>query len=106
MNTTDAIPELILRIVEYTIRSVILRSVDRGKIASERAKPGTNRSSKKPKNIGILSNNNTAATIYSFLDSMIPVYGFYSSFPVYKIQLHANTAGTFLVMVYTQLVFL
>jgi hypothetical protein len=78
---------------------VILRSVDRGKMTSERAKPGMNRSSKKTITIRTLSNSNSAATIRSFLVSMIPVYGFYSSFPIYKIPLHTNTAVTSLLMV-------
>jgi hypothetical protein len=95
----DAIPELILRTVEYTILSVILRSVNRGKMASERAKPGMNRNSKKPITIRIPSNSNTAVTLRSSRVSMVPVYEFYSSFPVYKIPLYTSTVVTSLLMV-------
>jgi hypothetical protein len=55
---------------------MVLRSVKRGKMTSERAKPGTNKSSKKLKTTRTLSNKKAAVSILSFLVFMTPAYGF------------------------------
>jgi hypothetical protein len=49
MNTTKAIAEVIPSTAEYMSRSRILKSVKRGNMTSERAKPGITTSKRKPK---------------------------------------------------------